>query len=171
MRNFLRRYYKTTGTDLFGFLILTIVLSTYIVYRNLFPEHNHNLINDYSLKPVSWVREEKEGVSYYVLERDQSDKHLLLICKDKKILIDDLKALSIIRFIDDDGRSEPLTSMTLNGRTFRVPVINENPNPTPEQVEFLRALSQAVTITFDAKGYKYTWTATNHTALADCVNL
>lgn len=170
MREFLKRYYKNTGTDLFGLLVAVIVLFFYIIYRNVFPENEYTTVNDYSIKPVHWVKEEYGNRYMYRLQRDTGSE-LVLMCHNRKLVIQSLSALSIIRLIDKDKNVIALTTMILDGVLFKVPVINNNPNPTKEQIIFLRALSKANTITFIVDDVKYTWSTDNQTELSSCVDL
>lgn len=69
------------------------------------------------------------------------------------------------------GEQFPISTLGMDDDLYKVPVINDNPNPTEEQIRFLKKLSTANVITFEFENIKYTWVTDNQTTLSRCVNL
>lgn len=169
MRRILRQIFlqdKLTAALLFFLSILCFVLLAHV-----FSIHESSVQdNRASHEAVSWKRMDKgNGRIKYKLSKDAKIA-LILTCRDKKLTINTLSAMSIVR-LSFNGEEKNLSSMGINGKLWYVPVINDNPNPTQEQIDFLKALSKADVVTFRHEKVNYVWPTKNQTELSYCVNL
>jgi hypothetical protein len=69
-----------------------------------------------------------------------------------------------------NAREYMLANTSLDGVLYRVPVLNNNPNPSEEQKEYLHALSRARTITFEYDYVRYVWNTDNSAILHSCID-
>lgn len=169
MRRILRQIFlqnKLTTGLLLLLSILSLILLAYVFYIHEVSVRD----NVASAVSVKWQRLQKEGGRIkYKLSKDD---HVVLVltCRNKKFTINTLRAMSIVR-LSIDGEESNLSTMGINGRLYYVPVINDNPNPTEEQIRFLKALSKADIVTFRHNKVNYVWPTKNQTELSYCVDL
>ena len=169
MRKILKHIFlqnKLTTVLLFLLSILCIILLAHV-----FSIHETSVSdNEASFETVKWQRINKEpGRVKYRLSKDDN-LALILTCRDKKFTINTLSAMSIVR-LSVNGEEKNLSSLGINGKLWYVPVINDNPNPTQEQIQFLKALSKADVVTFRYNKINYVWPTKNQTELSYCVDL
>lgn len=169
MRRILRQIFlqnKLTTGLLLLLSILSLILLAYVFYIHEVSVRD----NVASTVSVKWQRLQKEGNRIkYKLSKDDHVA-LVLTCRNKKFTINTLRAMSIVR-LSIDGEESNLSSIGINGHLYYVPVINENPNPTEEQIRFLKALSKADIVTFRHNKVNYVWPTKNQTELSYCVDL
>lgn len=166
-----RRQYRELTFDITLTLLLALVISLVLLFKYISPDKNKDYYHDYTSSPVTWQEYQSNQKTAYLLSRDDR-KALIISCKNKRLMVNDYSAMSVVRLLKGKTRTEHnLTSMGIDGKLWHVPVINDTPNPTKEQILFLRALSQANIITFQLDGVKYTWTTTNQSTLEHCVDL
>lgn len=162
-------YCKSHRKDLLVMILLVFILCGFLFLDWLHPEER-KFSHKPSSRTVSWITQTypDNRDSYYL--SDNIGLALVLTCRDKKFTIQDLKAMTILR-ISLYGEQFPISTLGMDDDLYKVPVINDNPNPTEEQIQFLRKLSTANVITFVFRNIKYTWVTDNQTTLSRCVNL
>nr|DAV75972.1 MAG TPA: hypothetical protein [Caudoviricetes sp.] len=163
-------YCKSHRKDLLVMILVVFILSSFLFLSWVYPDGERRVLHKPRSKTVSWVSQTypDNRDSYYL--SDNKGLALVLTCKDKKFTIQDLKAMTILR-ISLYGEQFPISTLGMDDDLYKVPVINDNPNPTEEQIRFLKKLSTANVITFEFENIKYTWVTDNQTTLSRCVNL
>lgn len=135
MRQFLKRHYKNTGQNLFGLTLLALCLLVYFIYRLTTSQTILKFKNDYDIRPVRWEKTINGEYHHYRLNRNQN-RYLELICDSSgRIMVSDLDALTTVKLVID-GKNHIMSSVHINGELYKVPVVNDNPNPTEEQIRF-----------------------------------
>lgn len=169
MRRILRQIFLQN--KLTAILLFLLSLLCFILLAHVFTIHEVSIRdNKASHESVAWQRIDKgNGRIKYRLTKDNKIS-LILTCRDKKLTINTLSAMSIVR-LSFNGEEKNLSSIGINGKLWYVPVINDNPNPTQEQIDFLKALSKADVVTFRYEKVNYVWPTKNQTELSHCVNL
>lgn len=168
MHRFFREYLRKMkiNTILLISIMFLLVIFASMVFRDT---NKYDLEDEYSLKAVPWERLDlPNNRDVYYLRK--GNNYLTITCANQHLTVTDLRQLSIVRAVID-GKDHRLYSISLNGRLWYVPTINEDPNPTQEQIEFLRAFTRADYISFEVDKVKHTWATSNSTTLSHCVDL
>ena len=147
--------------------LLSCVILGYIWLKCNIPDSTRKSLT-YKTATVRWGFETFNDRTRYTLI-DRSGISLVLTCQDGRILTEDLHAMSTIR-MRYNAREYMLANTSLDGVLYRVPVLNNNPNPSDEQKEYLQALSRARTITFEYDYVRYTWNTDNSAILHSCID-
>lgn len=147
--------------------LLSCVIIGYIWLKSITPENTRKSLT-YKTATVKWSFETFNDRTRYTLI-DRNGISLVLTCQDGRILTEDLHAMSTVR-MRYNAREYMLANTSLDGVLYRVPVLNNNPNPSDEQKEYLHALSRARTITFEYDYVRYTWNTDNSAILHSCID-
>ena len=147
--------------------LLTSVILGYIWLKSTIPDSTRKLLT-YKTATVRWRFETfNDRIRYTLIDRNGIS--LVLTCQDGRILTEDLHAMSTVR-MRYNAREYMLANTSLDGVLYRVPVLNNNPNPSDEQKEYLQALSRARTITFEYDYVRYIWNTDNSAILYSCID-
>lgn len=155
---------KRTVTLMF---LLTSVILGYIWLKSITPENTRKSLT-YKTATVKWRFDAFNDRTRYTLT-NRDGISLVLTCQDGRILTEDLHAMSTVR-MRYNAREYMLANTSLDGVLYRVPVLNNNPNPSDEQKEYLQALSSARTITFEYDYVRYIWNTDNSAILYSCID-
>lgn len=168
MHRFFREYLRKMkiNTILLISIMVLLVIFAAMVFRDT---NKYDTEDEYSLKAVPWERKDLDNHrDVYYLRK--GNNYLVITCANQHLTVTDLRNLSIVRAVIG-GKDHRLYSVGLNGKLWYVPTINEDPNPTQEQIDFLKALTRADYISFEVDRVKHTWATSNSTTLSHCVDL
>ena len=147
--------------------LLSCVILGYIWLKSTIPDSTRKSLT-YKTASVRWSFETfNDRIRYTLIDRNGIS--LVLTCQDGRILTEDLHAMSTIR-LRYNAREYMLANTSLDGVLYRVPVLNNNPNPSEEQKEYLHVLSRARTITFEYDYVRYVWNTDNSGILHSCID-
>lgn len=147
--------------------LLAIMLST-VFMLGYFIRHEPRSKTDFPTNSLSWVKNTNEFGDTYRISSTKAS--LLVSCQNKKMKINTLEAMSIVRVEINNGEF-PIYNLAINSKNYLVPTINDNPNPTEEQIKFMRLLVKAKLLSFEFDNTKFVWPVKNSNILSDCISL
>lgn len=151
--------------------IITLVIVVMALTIHFISNRTSLISPEYNTSNASahWERYNMGESAAYLLTRN-ANVSLVITCRKGQLTTQDLTALTILRVVKHH-EIRPIFVMGIDGRNWKVPIINDHPNPTQEDIDFLSALAKADWVSFVVDNVRYTWPTANQTELSQCVDL